>query len=94
MILNKFGKPSIYLPGCMLAWGILSTCTAATKSYGGLLACRFILGFVEAAYFVSVIPLVRSIYAYIRSLAVSTYCRLGTHAKNSLKEQHFCTPGL
>ncbi|CAG8002530.1 unnamed protein product [Penicillium salamii] len=51
MILNKFGKPSIYLPGCMLAWGILSTCTAATKSYGGLLACRFILGFVEAAYF-------------------------------------------
>ncbi|CAG8294995.1 unnamed protein product [Penicillium salamii] len=51
MILNKFGKPSIFLPGCMLAWGILSTCTAATKSYGGLLACRFILGFVEAAYF-------------------------------------------
>ncbi|KAJ5361139.1 MFS general substrate transporter [Penicillium brevicompactum] len=51
MILNKFGKPSIYLPGCMMAWGIVSTCTAATKSYGGLLACRFILGFVEAAYF-------------------------------------------
>lgn len=55
MILNKFGKPSIYLPGCMLAWGILSTCTAATKSYGGLLACRFILGFVEAAYFVRIV---------------------------------------
>ncbi|KAJ5852141.1 uncharacterized protein N7529_011526 [Penicillium soppii] len=51
MILNKFGKPSVYLPGCMLAWGIVSSCTAATKSYGGLLACRFILGFVEAAYF-------------------------------------------
>lgn len=52
MILNKVGKPSIYLPGCMMAWGILSTCTGAVQSYGGLLACRFILGFVEAAYFV------------------------------------------
>ncbi|KAJ6079707.1 MFS general substrate transporter [Penicillium canescens] len=51
MILNKFGKPSVYLPSCMLAWGVISTCTAATQSYGGLLACRFILGFVEAAYF-------------------------------------------
>ncbi|KAJ5748269.1 MFS general substrate transporter [Penicillium nucicola] len=51
MILNKFGKPSVYLPSCMMAWGIVSTCTAATQSYGGLLACRFILGFVEAAYF-------------------------------------------
>ncbi|GLI78080.1 hypothetical protein PoHVEF18_006379 [Penicillium ochrochloron] len=51
MILNKLGKPSIYLPTCMLAWGIISSATAATQSYGGLLACRFILGFVEAAYF-------------------------------------------
>jgi MFS family permease len=53
MILNKFGKPSIYLPGCMLAWGTISAATAATRNFGGLLACRFILGFVEAAYFVS-----------------------------------------
>ncbi|KAJ5764135.1 MFS general substrate transporter [Penicillium manginii] len=51
MILNKFGKPSIYLPGCMLAWGTISAATAATRNFGGLLACRFILGFVEAAYF-------------------------------------------
>ncbi|KAJ5217865.1 MFS transporter [Penicillium citrinum] len=47
----QFGKPSIYLPGCMFAWGTISAATAATKSFGGLLACRFILGFVEAAYF-------------------------------------------
>ncbi|CAI7652579.1 unnamed protein product [Penicillium pancosmium] len=51
MILNKFGKPSIYLPGCMFAWGTISAATAATRNFGGLLACRFILGFVEAAYF-------------------------------------------
>lgn len=52
MILNKLGKPSIYLPACMFIWGTISAATAATESYGGLLACRFILGFIEAAYFV------------------------------------------
>ncbi|KAJ8068558.1 hypothetical protein OCU04_002273 [Sclerotinia nivalis] len=51
LLLNKLGKPSLYLPGCMIVWGILSGSTAACQSYGGLLACRFILGFVEAAYF-------------------------------------------
>jgi MFS family permease len=49
LFLNKIGKPSIYLPGCMIVWGIISGATA----YGGLIACRFMLGFVEAAYFVS-----------------------------------------
>ncbi|KAJ5620259.1 MFS general substrate transporter [Penicillium lagena] len=51
MILNKFGRPSIYLPGCMFVWGVISSLTAACQNYGGLLACRFVLGFVEAAYF-------------------------------------------
>lgn len=36
----------------MLVWGIISTATAAVHSFGGLLTCRFFLGFVEAAYFV------------------------------------------
>jgi hypothetical protein len=53
MLLNKLGKPSLYLPSCMVVWGIISGATAASQTYGGLLACRFILGFVEAAYFVS-----------------------------------------
>ncbi|KAL1881256.1 hypothetical protein Daus18300_001108 [Diaporthe australafricana] len=51
MLLNKMGKPSLYLPCCMVVWGIISGSTAAAKNFGGLLACRFILGFVEAAYF-------------------------------------------
>lgn len=83
MILNKFGKPSIYLPGCMLAWGIISTCTAATKSYGGLLACRFILGFVEAAYFVRAPFFLKITYTDVYSPAVSIYFRHGIHAKSS-----------
>ncbi|KAJ5041159.1 uncharacterized protein L3040_005710 [Drepanopeziza brunnea f. sp. 'multigermtubi'] len=51
LFLNKIGKPAIYLPVCMVIWGIISTATAACQSYGGLVACRFMLGFVEAAYF-------------------------------------------
>ncbi|KAK6201934.1 hypothetical protein LQW54_009248 [Pestalotiopsis sp. IQ-011] len=51
MILNKLGKPSLYLPGCMIVWGTISGATAAAKSFGGILAARFVLGFVEAAYF-------------------------------------------
>jgi hypothetical protein len=37
----------------MIVWGIISGATAACQTYGGLIACRFMLGFVEAAYFVS-----------------------------------------
>lgn len=52
-MLNKFGKPAIYLPIAMITWGIISTATAASQNFAGLLVTRFFLGFVEAAYFVS-----------------------------------------
>ena len=55
LFLNKIGKPALYLPTAMVIWGVISAATAAAQSYGGLLAIRFMLGFVEAAYFVSVI---------------------------------------
>ncbi|KUJ11861.1 pantothenate transporter liz1 [Mollisia scopiformis] len=51
LFLNKIGKPAIYLPSCMVIWGIISGATSACQNYGGLIACRFMLGFVEAAYF-------------------------------------------
>ncbi|PYH49411.1 putative MFS transporter [Aspergillus saccharolyticus JOP 1030-1] len=51
LLLNKVGKPALYLPGSMLLWGIISTCTAGAQSYAGLVVVRFFLGFVEAAYF-------------------------------------------
>ncbi|TVY21478.1 MFS transporter prlL [Lachnellula arida] len=51
LFMNKIGKPGIYLPACMVIWGVISTLTAACQNYGGLIACRFMLGFVEAAYF-------------------------------------------
>lgn len=45
--------PAIYLPTCMIVWGVISAATAACHGYGSLLAIRFFLGFIEAAYFVS-----------------------------------------
>lgn len=50
LFLNKIGKPAIYLPTCMIVWGVISAATAACTSAGGLYAVRFFLGFVEAAY--------------------------------------------
>lgn len=50
LFLNKIGKPAIYLPTCMIVWGVISAATAGVKNAGGLLAVRFFLGFVEAAY--------------------------------------------
>ncbi|KAK3327590.1 major facilitator superfamily domain-containing protein [Cercophora scortea] len=51
LFLNKLGKPAIYLPTCMIIWGIISAATAGCTNAAGLLVNRFFLGFVEAAYF-------------------------------------------
>lgn len=51
LFLNKIGKPALYLPTVMIVWGIISGATAGVQSFGGLVAVRFFLGFVEAAYF-------------------------------------------
>lgn len=50
MILGKT-RPSLYLPGCMVAWGIVSAATGAVQDFSGLAACRFFLGCTEAPYF-------------------------------------------
>ncbi|POS85793.1 hypothetical protein EPUL_003340 [Erysiphe pulchra] len=51
LYLNKLGKPGIYLPACMLIWGLVSLCMAASRNFRDLLICRLFLGFAEAAYF-------------------------------------------
>lgn len=51
LFLNKVGKPAIYLSGVMVVWGIISGATAGVRSFGELVVVRFLLGFVEAAYF-------------------------------------------
>lgn len=55
-------RPSIYIPVCMAAWGMISTCTGAVQSAGGLYAVRFMLGFVEACFYPGAIFLLSSWY--------------------------------
>ncbi|KAH8891187.1 MFS general substrate transporter [Thozetella sp. PMI_491] len=45
-------RPSLYLPACMVVWGIISGATGAVHNFGGLAACRFLLGI--APFFVGV----------------------------------------
>ncbi|CAE6471021.1 unnamed protein product [Rhizoctonia solani] len=51
MFLNYIGKPSLYLPACMIVWGAISCLTGITHNFVGALLTRFFLGFVEAAFF-------------------------------------------
>ncbi|EGN93084.1 hypothetical protein SERLA73DRAFT_156650 [Serpula lacrymans var. lacrymans S7.3] len=51
MLLDYIGKPSIYLPACMVVWGFISIMTGFTTDFTGALLTRFFLGFVEAAFF-------------------------------------------
>ncbi|KAI0787159.1 MFS general substrate transporter [Irpex lacteus] len=51
MLLNYIGRPSLYLPICMMVWGMISCLTGVTTNFVGALLTRFFLGFVEAAFF-------------------------------------------
>lgn len=51
IILNRLGRPSVFITVIMTVWGIISTCTGAVQSYHGLLAVRVMLGFVESGFF-------------------------------------------
>jgi MFS family permease len=50
MIITKV-RPSLYMSGWMLIWSSVSACTALVHSYGGLVACRFMLGVTEAPFY-------------------------------------------
>lgn len=46
LLLNYVGRPSLYLGFFVCAWGLVSALTSQVNSYGGIVACRFILGLV------------------------------------------------
>ena len=54
-ILNYVGRPSLYIGFFVMIWGMVSALTSQVKSAGGIIACRFILGFVEAPFFAGVL---------------------------------------
>ncbi|KAG1767132.1 major facilitator superfamily domain-containing protein, partial [Suillus occidentalis] len=51
MFLYWLGRPSIFLPSCMLVWGAISALTGITKSYAGAVLARFFLGFAEGPFY-------------------------------------------
>ncbi|KAJ5815735.1 hypothetical protein N7474_007512 [Penicillium riverlandense] len=55
LMLNYMGRPSLYLGFFVCAWGLVSALTSQVTSYGGIVACRFILGLVEAPFFAGVL---------------------------------------
>ena len=49
MILNRV-RPSMYLPGLGILWGIAATCMGAAQNWHHLIAMRFLLGIFEAGF--------------------------------------------
>ena len=45
-LLNYAGRPSLYLGFFTTAWGLVSAVTSQVQSFGGIVACRLILGIV------------------------------------------------
>ncbi|KAJ6622563.1 MFS general substrate transporter [Mycena sp. CBHHK59/15] len=62
MILNRIKRPSLYIGGCVVAWGLTSALTGVTKNYAGILACRFFIGLPEAAFYPGAIYLLSRWY--------------------------------
>lgn len=62
LLMNKLGKPSLYLPIAMIIWGVVSALTASVHNFAGLVVVRFILGFVESPFFPGALFLLSSFY--------------------------------
>ncbi|KAI2487090.1 ProP Permease major facilitator superfamily [Pyrenophora tritici-repentis] len=54
MIIKRM-KPARYLGGLMFLWGLVATFSAFVNNYAGLIACRLLLGALEAGLFPGVI---------------------------------------
>ncbi|KAL2830265.1 histidine phosphatase superfamily [Aspergillus cavernicola] len=50
LVIKKL-TPSRYIASISIVWGIIATLTGIVQSYGGLIACRLLLGVVEAGLF-------------------------------------------
>jgi MFS family permease len=50
MMINLVSRPSLYIGCSMMLWGLVSTLSGIVTNFGGMVAIRFFLGFVEAAF--------------------------------------------
>ncbi|KAK1144563.1 hypothetical protein N8T08_005436 [Aspergillus melleus] len=61
MVLKKV-RPCIWLSALVIGWGTIMTCMGVVKNFEGLVACRVMLGFVEAGFFPGAVYIVSSWY--------------------------------
>jgi MFS family permease len=50
MLINRIPRPSLYIAVVMLIWGMISTLSGNVTNFAGMVAIRFFIGFVEAAF--------------------------------------------
>jgi MFS family permease len=50
ILINRINRPSLYIAAIMLLWGLVSTLSGVVHNFAGMVAIRFFLGFVEAAF--------------------------------------------
>ena len=55
-------RPSIYMAVCMMAWALVSACTALAKNYTSLVLVRFFLGVAEAPFYPGAIYMLSIFY--------------------------------
>ncbi|KAK4541578.1 hypothetical protein LTR36_007875 [Oleoguttula mirabilis] len=54
-LLSKRLNPAVVIPTIITLWGIMAASSAASKNFGDILACRILMGTVEAAFYPSAI---------------------------------------
>ena len=61
IILKKM-RPSIFISSIMLGWGVITIIQGVTPSFGGLVACRVVIGAFEAGFFPGCVYLISMFY--------------------------------
>ncbi|KAL4962495.1 allantoate permease family MFS transporter [Aspergillus stella-maris] len=70
LVIKKL-TPSRYIAAISVIWGIIATLTGIVQDYGGLIACRVLLGVVEAGLFPGLMTYLTMFYSK-RELALRT----------------------
>jgi MFS family permease len=94
LLLNYAGRPSWYLGGFTIAWGLVSCLTSQVKSFGSIVACRFILGIVEAPFFAGVLFYLSKVCDLNCSIAEMLTMCSGIQKKNWPRGMPSFTAGL
>lgn len=63
LVIKKF-TPSRWISFITTAWGVVATLTGITQSFGGLVACRIILGALEGGLFPGLGKFLCNLYYY------------------------------